>query len=143
MLKYLNGWTPETVRAHLAKEFKGKGMKEREDDHRPPICAYRGENGTKCVAGCFLPDECYSPALEGLGIGALMRGSDDAAQWPQGTSKAMPFDIGDMQRWQAVHDNELVPKNQTVPEQLAILISWLDAEEAKPEENNTVFNNRL
>lgn len=28
-------------------------------------CAYRGKNGTKCAAGCLIPDELYSPKIEG------------------------------------------------------------------------------
>lgn len=28
-------------------------------------CAYRGDNGTKCAAGCLIPDDKYSKELEG------------------------------------------------------------------------------
>ena len=28
-------------------------------------CAYRGEGGLKCAAGCLIPDEEYSPEMEG------------------------------------------------------------------------------
>jgi hypothetical protein len=27
-------------------------------------CAYRGENGTMCAAGCLIPDELYRPSME-------------------------------------------------------------------------------
>ena len=43
-------------------------------NHRPllnqgdsyPSCAYRGDNGTMCAAGCLIPDEEYKPEFEGL-----------------------------------------------------------------------------
>jgi hypothetical protein len=31
-----------------------------------PSCAYRGDNGTMCAAGCLIPDEEYNPEFEGL-----------------------------------------------------------------------------
>lgn len=53
--------TFDTVVAHL----RNQGCKS-EDDHGN--CMYRGENGTKCAAGCLIPDDAYSPTLEGSGI---------------------------------------------------------------------------
>lgn len=38
------------------------------------ICAYRGRNGTKCAAGILIPDEMYSPKMEGHGIDTLLNG---------------------------------------------------------------------
>lgn len=29
-------------------------------------CAYRGDNGTSCAVGCLIPDEGYSPGMEGM-----------------------------------------------------------------------------
>jgi hypothetical protein len=31
-----------------------------------PSCAYRGDNGTMCAAGCLIPDEEYNPEFEGI-----------------------------------------------------------------------------
>ena len=31
------------------------------------LCAYRGEGGCKCFLGQLIPDDAYSPKLEGLG----------------------------------------------------------------------------
>jgi hypothetical protein len=31
-----------------------------------PSCAYRGDNGTMCAAGCLIPDEEYKSWFEGL-----------------------------------------------------------------------------
>jgi hypothetical protein len=33
---------------------------------RPPSCAYRGDNGRKCAAGIWIPDDHYFPTLEGM-----------------------------------------------------------------------------
>lgn len=33
-----------------------------------PRCAYRGNDGTKCAAGCLIPDDDYNPDMEGRGI---------------------------------------------------------------------------
>lgn len=34
-------------------------------------CAYRGHNGKMCAVGCVIPDELYSPAMEGHGLASL------------------------------------------------------------------------
>ena len=34
-------------------------------------CAYRGEEGTSCAVGCLIPDELYTPSIEGHGISSL------------------------------------------------------------------------
>jgi hypothetical protein len=39
-------------------------------------CAYRGPHGRKCPIGWCIPDEIYSPDLEGTSINALMCGRD-------------------------------------------------------------------
>jgi hypothetical protein len=31
-------------------------------------CVYRGANGCKCAVGCLIPDDKYSPDLEGHGV---------------------------------------------------------------------------
>lgn len=31
-------------------------------------CLYHGPNGTKCAVGCLIPDEKYSPDMEGLNV---------------------------------------------------------------------------
>jgi len=47
----------ETVKAHLLTQ----GCKALGDRG----CMYRGENGTKCAAGCLIADEHYQPSFEG------------------------------------------------------------------------------
>ena len=39
-----------------------------EGSHEPGNCAYRGENGTKCAFGPFIPDDKYTPQMEGLNV---------------------------------------------------------------------------
>ena len=34
-------------------------------------CAYRGEHGRKCAIGVLIPDEVYSPEMEGRTVGLL------------------------------------------------------------------------
>ncbi|MGQ7794435.1 hypothetical protein ACUN0C_18675 [Faunimonas sp. B44] len=34
-------------------------------------CVYRGPEGTKCAVGCLIPDELYSPKLEGRSVFSL------------------------------------------------------------------------
>ena len=35
-------------------------------------CAYRGRNGTRCSVGILIPDELYSPQMEGHNLRHLM-----------------------------------------------------------------------
>lgn len=34
-------------------------------------CAYRGSDGTKCAAGCLIPDGEYEPTIEGASVTGL------------------------------------------------------------------------
>ena len=52
--------TFDEVVAHLRRQ----GCKAENDDG----CAYRGDGGTKCAAGCLIPDEEYRPDLEGCSV---------------------------------------------------------------------------
>lgn len=40
-------------------------------------CAYRGNDGLKCAAGCFISDDEYKPAMDSYGMEALGLGWDD------------------------------------------------------------------
>lgn len=35
-------------------------------------CRYRGPEGAKCAVGLFIPDDCYSPWMEGLGADCIL-----------------------------------------------------------------------
>jgi hypothetical protein len=36
--------------------------------HGTRVCAYRGENGTKCALGFIIPDDLYSEEIEGKSL---------------------------------------------------------------------------
>ena len=57
--------TFDTVVAHLRRQ----GQKSEFGFGNKNIgCAYRGENGLVCAAGCLIPDALYSPKLEGTAV---------------------------------------------------------------------------
>lgn len=63
-------------------------------------CAYRGDNGKRCVVGIFIPNEKYSEELEGLTI--------DAEQ----VLRAIPFTVTKqikelLSTLQSIHDNSV------------------------------------
>jgi hypothetical protein len=55
--------TFDTVVAHLRKQGR-KATAFNKRDIR--VCCYRGDEGTKCAAGCLIPDDRYQPGLEGF-----------------------------------------------------------------------------
>lgn len=59
--KTQNGWTKASMIAHIKAEFKGRSTIN--DGYES--CRYRGPNGKKCAVGMFIPDEFYSPKIEG------------------------------------------------------------------------------
>lgn len=57
----------DTVVAHL----RAQGKKS-EASHKEYFgCAYRGEKGTKCAAGCLIPDDIYDPLMERINFSFL------------------------------------------------------------------------
>lgn len=54
----------ETVATHLLKQ----GGQARNEEG----CAYRAPDGSKCAAGCLIPDDLYDPSIEGKAIWALI-----------------------------------------------------------------------
>lgn len=58
----------ERVKAHLLQQK----VAARVDDRRTSSCAYRGKGGLKCAIGCLIPDEAYTPVIEGCGIAAVI-----------------------------------------------------------------------
>ena len=54
-----------TVVKHLLTQNK-KSMDSTGGAMRREICAYRGEGGLKCAVGCLIPDELYTPNMEGV-----------------------------------------------------------------------------
>lgn len=50
----------DQVVTHLAKQRKGAHLEEKG-------CAYRGEGGSMCAAGCLIADSEYEPAMDNIG----------------------------------------------------------------------------
>jgi len=66
--------TPQEIFDIGAKHLLAQGVKAcNEDDSQ---CAYRGQDGTKCAFGIFIPDEAYSPEIEGLGVETICSAED-------------------------------------------------------------------
>lgn len=65
---------------------------------RAGACAYRGTSGTKCAAGWLIPDEKYSPSMEGVSV------NDPAVFAATGLLLGQR---GLLLRLQCVHDAEL------------------------------------
>lgn len=60
-------------------------------------CVYRGPNGNKCAAGCFIPDKDYDPVFDrsgGLRVDLL----------PDKIIAKFPLDLKGMDCLQTIHD---------------------------------------
>lgn len=58
--------TIKIVRDHLLKQAKRAVGKD-------GLCKYRAEDGSRCAAGCLIPDEEYTEKLEAVGVRKLQR----------------------------------------------------------------------
>lgn len=56
-----------TVRTHLLTQ-NAKSMRPSRLPAGDPQCAYRGSGGMKCAVGVLIPDEKYSPSMEGYSV---------------------------------------------------------------------------
>lgn len=93
MYKPINGWTKQDIIDNIKKEFKGKGYSSIERK-----CQYRGDNGTKCAVGMFIPDELYNPQMDdGLNVSTLM------LNFP-GIESIMPLNLRGLIDIQNIHD---------------------------------------
>lgn len=59
----------QEVKEHLLRQNKRSTLKEKdiEEDSNYGnniICAYRGDDGSSCAAGCLIPDEEYDASME-------------------------------------------------------------------------------
>lgn len=88
-----NGWTKESMIAHIKAEFKGKSV----SDTNTEECLYRGPNGVKCAVGMFIPDDRYSPDMENKSAEGLLERHDYVTQF-------LPLNLRRMDDLQCVHD---------------------------------------
>ena len=59
----------DKVRNHMLKQGRRSVIS---DNSRS--CAYRGSGGMMCAVGCLIPDEKYSPDIEGMSAEKLKEG---------------------------------------------------------------------
>ncbi len=91
-----NGWTKESMKEYITKEFKGKSLAANSQKR----CVYRGPEGRKCAVGMFISEDDYVPVMD-RNIG----GSDDLfTHFPQ-LLKSMPLNAEGMGNLQIIHDN--------------------------------------
>lgn len=97
----------DKVYVHLIKQG-AKSMRGLPSCPDLPVCAYRGYNGTSCAVGCLIPDEAYTPEMEGVGV----RSGSVACLLMRAGVLADPYDdrtlsfLGDLQ---GIHDGCPVP----------------------------------
>lgn len=89
-LKTLNTATEQEVFDQVVEHL----LKQRAQSRHATDCAYRGDGGLKCAAGCLIADDEYSEELEGLGWAVLVR---NRPNFPKRHS-------GLIQGLQAIHD---------------------------------------
>ena len=65
------------------------------------MCAYRGDDGTRCAVGALIADEEYHPEMEGRDLHMLL-GADGLTRWPT-LERLVPF-AGLLDRLQEAHD---------------------------------------
>src|ERR1700677_2647336 len=96
MFKPINGFTKESIKAHIEKNFVCKSLTE-----SGTSCAYRGAKGAKCAVGMFIPDEMYDPMMDRASGGYNV--SHVLAEWPE-LKRVMPLSVEAMGRLQMIHD---------------------------------------
>jgi hypothetical protein len=65
-LKNLEEATAQEVFDHVVNHLRKQGQRSL-DRHGHWQCAYRGDNGLKCAAGCLIADDEYDASFEGNG----------------------------------------------------------------------------
>jgi len=73
----------------------------RDDFHEETRCQYRGEDGAKCVVGWLIPDEYYTPLMEGKGVLRLL---DKHPELRREVPLFQPWHINDLETLQEIHD---------------------------------------
>lgn len=72
-----------------------------DNDLEETQCQYRGEDGAKCVVGWLIPDEYYTPLMEGKGV---MRLLDKHPELRREVPLFQPWHIDDLETLQEIHD---------------------------------------
>jgi hypothetical protein len=61
----------DTVVKHLANQQVASRKNALQDGNLMMVCAYRGDNGTKCAVGCLIKDEDYHTSMEAIPVDRL------------------------------------------------------------------------
>lgn len=93
-MSFINGWTKETVIAHIKAKFKGQSIVM----DRFKTCMYRGPKGKQCAVGMFLPDKAFHKGFESLPIRTLLLDSPKLCEY-------MPLTTDKLMKLQLVHDD--------------------------------------
>lgn len=72
------------------------------NDPLEKICQYRGEDGVKCAVGWLIPDEYYTPLMEGKGVLRLL---DKHPELRREVPLFQPWHIDDLVTLQEIHDD--------------------------------------
>lgn len=90
-MKYINGWTKETVMAQFKKYNNNTKC-------RGPLgCLYESGLGNRCAIGCFLGDDARQ--YNSLGWVANLLKKNPALE------SLMPFEGAELQKFQFAHDH--------------------------------------
>lgn len=89
----------DMVRDHLMNQYE----KSMSISSVGSSCAYRGEKGLMCAIGCLIPDELYSPDIEGTSTHDLPVSVLDAIGVDDDT------DVLFLSGLQDIHDSSIVP----------------------------------
>lgn len=109
MYTLINGWTKESLIAHVKKNFKGRSV------NSEGKCSYRGSKGKKCAVGMFIPDDLYTPDMEQEPLKSIMGIS--------GLGGKMPFERKGMAMFQNAHDTLNL---NTKKDGMRYLIQWIE-----------------
>lgn len=77
----------DTVKNHLLTQ----GDRAEDEIDGEIGCAYRGDAGAKCAVGCLIPDDKYTPEIEGVALGSYV--GTDASYDKLRAQKAKLFDV--------------------------------------------------
>jgi hypothetical protein len=94
----------DKVATHLFTQ--GRPAKKSYNNSATPACAYRGNDGTKCAAGCVMPDEAYTPDVEGASINTFKEHGRLEGQFGEFFPEVDPKDMDLLGSLQIAHDND-------------------------------------
>ncbi len=94
--------TPQEVYDYVAAHLLTQNAKAQGEIGSANGCLYRAPEGRKCAAGCLIPDDLYTPAMEGRGIADSIV-AEGLERVPQGA-------LGFLRSAQLIHDHRDPPE---------------------------------